>query len=76
MKKNSFLFIILISLVLVGFLYIMGCESFAYAAYGASSQFTNTSCALENDCNGNTYYCGRSSCSASQVDSSTRCACY
>jgi len=73
--KNKLLLVALISLMLLGSLLIMGCEELAYVAYGAGSQFTNTSCAKEYDCNGNSYYCGRSTCTAAKIDSSTRCAC-
>ena len=73
--KNKFLLVALILLMLLGSLFIMGCESAPYILYGMGSQFSNTSCANANDCNGNSYYCGRSTCTAARVNSSTRCAC-
>ena len=72
MRKSNVLVVAIIGLLLAGSLTIMGCVELAYAV---GSQLGNTSCALENDCNGNSYYCGRTSCNASTVGSSTRCAC-
>jgi hypothetical protein len=72
MKKSKIWVVALIGLLLAGSLFIMGCEELAYAV---GSQLANTSCALEYDCNGNSYFCGRTTCGASKIGSNTRCAC-
>lgn len=73
MKESKILVVALIGLLLAGSLFIMGCADVAYAV---GAQLTNTSCSLQNDCNGNSTYCGKTSCAAKQKNSSTRCDCF